>query len=138
MAGRRIQDYTQSVSVALPNAANTVNTNGLDLGKTTPFPLQEEITVTLTNTQSTGANNKNINISIQDSADNGNWANIAVLNPAIQIVANTANFPATTLASPIADITLPPGTRRYIRAQATGEANGGNSSDGTLTLQLLF
>lgn len=126
-------------SVALPNAANTVNTNAVDLEAAKPFPTTGRFTVNLATTQSTGANSKNINCSIQHTAansdgtaDNGNWANVPEL--AVKVVSgNAANFPAANV-----NVALPPTVKRFIRASATGEANGGNASDGTLTVKLLF
>ena len=87
----------------------------------------------------TGANSKNINYALQTTnantdgtADNGNWANFTEL--AIQVVAgNTTNTGALS-----ANFPLPPSCKRYIRGTATGEANGGNSSDSTFTVKLLF
>jgi hypothetical protein len=35
-------------------------------------------------------------------------------------------------------LSLPPNIRRYIRATALGEANGGDASNGTFTIKLLF
>jgi len=128
-----------SNSAALPNAANTINTSAIDLEAGQPFPTTGKFTVQLATTQSTGANSLNINVALQHTnantdgtADNGNWANITGL--AIRTIAgNAANYPANTW-----NVTLPPSTKRYIRGSATGEANGGNASDGTLTVKLLF
>jgi hypothetical protein len=131
---RRLQDTQLAVSVALPNAANTVATNIIDLGSVTPYPATEHVVVQITTSLATGANNKNINVALQHSDDTNvsNFANIPELAPKV-IAGNTANFPATTV-----NVALPPGAKRYIRATALGEANGGNSADGTLTVKLLF
>lgn len=127
-----IKDLTLQANIALPNAANTVNTNGIDLGAT-PYPAAtKKIEVQILTTQSTGANSKNINVTLQDSADNSTFAAIPELAAKV-IAGNAANFPAAS------DVyALPPTVRRYIRASALGEANGGNASDGTLTIALLF
>ncbi len=129
-----VQDALLSGNVALPNAANTVNTNVIDLQtpNSGPFPTSGRFTVQLTTTQSTGANSKNINIALQHSSDNSSWANVPEL-AVTTIAGNAANFPATTV-----NVSLPPTAKRYIRGTATGEANGGNASDGTLTVKLLF
>lgn len=135
MPNREIKDASLKVTSAQPNAANTVNSNSIDLGATTPFPVTEEIQVRVSLTASTGANNKNVNIRLQDSADNSNFANIANCpNPAI---INADNNGAGHSAQNVV-FHLPPVTRRYIRAVALGEANGGNSADGTFSLELLF
>ena len=130
---REIQDAGLKVTFALPNAGNTVNSNAIDLGNTTPYPVTEKIQVRLSGSVATAANSKNINYVIQHSAEAAaNFTNIASL--AVKVVAgNAANAPAFTH-----NVALPPDTKRYLRVSATGEANGGNSADGTGTLQLLF
>lgn len=135
------QDATLAANVALPNAANTVNTAAIILSpyNTKPFPTNGKFTVNLSTTQSTGANSKNINVAIQHTglnsdgtADNGNWTNIPEL--AVETIAgNSANFPAANY-----NFKLPDTCNSAIRATATGEANGGNASDGTMTIKLLF
>lgn len=127
---RGLQDALLTVSTALPNAGNTVNTNGIDLGSATPFPVTEGFTVQVATTAGTGANSKNITIVLQDSADNTTFANIATLGTTVIAEANSA-YAATT-----ANYSLPKATRRYLRASATGEANGGNAADGTLTVTM--
>lgn len=128
-----------SNNAALPNAANTVNTTAIDLGSTKPFPATGQFIATLSNTTATGANSKNINYAFQHTnanadgtADNGNWANIPEL--AIIVVAGNAANAAINSTN----VFLPPSTKRYLRGTATGEANGGNSSDGTFSIQLGF
>lgn len=121
-----------SNSAALPNAANQVNTSVIDLGATTPFPTTGKFVAQIATTLSTGANSLNINCTIADSADNSSFTNIATIATKV-IAGNAANYPASTT-----NFALPPSTRRYIRATAKGEANGGNAADGTITLKLLF
>ena len=130
---RVLQDASLNANVALPNAATVKNTAGVDLGKTLPFPLQEGFHVKLATSTATGANNKNITVKVQDSADNTTFANIAACAALTVTDNNGAGYPAGSLT-----VTLPPVTRRYIRGSATGEANGGNAADGTLTVTLLF
>jgi hypothetical protein len=130
---RRLQDESLTKTVALPNAATTANTNSVDLGKALPFPITEAFHVKLSTEAATGANNKNITVRLQDSADNTTFANIAELGALTVTDANGAGYPVGTLT-----VQLPPDTRRYLRAQATGEANGGNASDGDLTVSFLF
>ncbi len=130
---RRIKDASLTKTVTLPNAATVKNTAGVDLGKTLPFPITEAFHVKLSTSVATGANNKNITVKLQDSADNSTFANIAEIAALTVTDANGAGFPTGTIT-----VALPPDTRRYIRGSATGEANGGDASDGTLTVELLF
>lgn len=130
---RGLKDALLTVNTALPNAGNTVNTNGIDLGSATPYPVTESFTAKVSTSAATGANNKNITVSIQDSADNTTFANVAGLGTLVVTDDNGGGYSADSL-----EVQLPPGTRRYLRASATGEANGGNAADGTLTVELLF
>lgn len=129
---RTLKDANLTVSIALPNAANQVNTNAIDLVQATPFPMTAKFTAQVVTTLSTGANSLNINYTIADSADNSSFTNIVSL-ASIVVAGNAANYPANTT-----NFQLPPATRRYVRATAKGEANGGNAADGTITLTLLF
>jgi len=128
-----IQDQQLTKNVALPNAANTVNTGAIDLGAT-PYPATKAIEVRITTTQSTGANSKNINVVLQHSNEsNANFTNITeVKAPLIVNAGNAANYPSSS-----ANVNLPPSVKRYIRASATGEANGGDASDGQLYIKAL-
>lgn len=146
---RLVLDANYIVSVALPNAGNTVNTNALDLfnaggavlPNTLPFSTTETINVIILTGLATGANSKNINVVLQHTGqlntgavDTSNWTNIPTLGAPIKVVAgNATNYPASTTKTK-----LPPGTLQFIRAQATGEANGGDASGANLTLELGF
>jgi len=129
-----IRDALLKVTVALPNAGATANTNGIDLGALVPYPVTENIQVEVVTAASTAANNKNINFVLQDSADNTTFANIGNLGAPLAIVTgNTTAHAATTHV-----YQLPPVTLRYIRASATGESNGGDASDGNITVTILL
>lgn len=131
---RQMQDALLSKSAALPFAANTSNTNYIDLGAVLPFPITEAIGVSVSATIATQTNSKNINIRIQDCADTNasNFTNISLM-PALVVTGNAANVVPTTF-----NTVLPPSTKRYIKASATGESDGGNSANGTFTVQLMF
>lgn len=133
VSSRLRQDAALNANVTLPNAATVKNTAGVDLGKTLPFPLTESFHVKLSTSVATGANNKNITVVMQDSADNTTFANISATGALTVTDANGGGYPAGSIT-----VSLPPATRRYIRGSATGEANGGNAADGTLTVTLLF
>lgn len=130
---RRIKDISTGVKVstALPNAANTKNTSSIDLGAVTPFPLNSQIHVLVSLSAATGANTKNINTTVQDSADDSSFTAIAGLQVWTNISAGVVYTAATRYVS------LPAITRRYVRVSCVGEANGGDASDGTITAQIV-
>jgi hypothetical protein len=133
---RQFKDSTLKAAIALPNAANTTCTAAIDLGTTAPFPVSEKFAVRITIDTSTGANSKNVNAVLQASNEsNANFVNIAGLGAPLLVAAgNAANVIGGTI-----EVQLPPNlNKRYIRAAATGEANGGNAADGNLTVELLF
>lgn len=131
---RNFKDANLKQSVALPNAANTANTNSIDLGTAEGFPLNEKMGVRISTTAATGANDKNITIVLQ--ASNEAAANFTNVTEVASVVINEGS---SAYAATNRDVSLPPGfAKRYIRASATGEANGGNAADGTLTIELLF
>ena len=103
----------------------------------TPFAVTDVIHVSIATSAATGANNKNINVRIQDSATNNsdNFANVALLaNPVLRVTDNNAaGYSASSVV-----IALPPNIKRYFRAVAVTEANGGAASDGTITLKVLL
>jgi len=136
-AARGIVDADTSckpAAVALPNAANVVNTNAVDLGAVKPFPTTEKIQVKLTTTQGTAANDKNITFYLQDSADDNTSNYVNIGNCAKPLVNEGSNvYAASTFI-----LALPPVTKQYVRCCAAGEANGGDASGGTLTMSLLF
>ncbi len=122
-----------SASIALPNAANTVNSAAIDLEVASPFPTTGRFSVKISNTAAAGANTKNVNFRVMDSADNSSFTNVAQLANPIYQVADSSGLPAGSVT-----IMLPPNTRRYVRATALGETNGGDASNGTFKIELLF
>ena len=131
---RSFKDSNLKQSVALPNAANTANTNSIDLGAADGYPSTGKFAVRLSTTAATGANDKNVTAVLQGSNEaDANFTNISELASVV------INEGSSAYAATNRDVTLPPGfAKRYIRASATGEANGGDASDGTLTVELLF
>lgn len=128
-----MKDVNLISNVALPNAGNTVNTNAIALPQNGNRPFLPGLRVRFETTQSTGANSKNINVVLQASNEaNANFANIAEL-ASMRVAGNAANYPAANR-----EVYLPPNLNKsYVRAQATGEADGGNASDGVLSLQFV-
>jgi len=131
---RAIQDAQLTVNTALGNNNSTTSTNAVDLGAVTPFPVTEHIMVQIVTTAGNGANNKNVNITIQDSNVNtaANFTNIAEL-AALVIPEVSASYAATTR-----NVALPPSTRQYVRLLCVTENAGGNATNGTATLKVLF
>ena len=132
---RRLEDAQEIVTITLPNAANQVNSNAIDLVQTAPFPTTEGIQVKIAWTTALGANNLNINFVLQESAEAAaNFANVSVLpNPAKVLASlNTVYAAGNTVYQ------LWPTSKRYLRMFAKGETNGGDASNGTATLRLLF
>lgn len=127
-------DAQLTKSVALPNAGNTVNSNSIDLGAAGGFPVSEKFQVKISTTAGTAANDKNITIVLQGSNEaSANFANISELATLV------INEGSSLYAATERKVNLPPGFRyRYLRVSATGEANGGNAADGTLTVALVF
>lgn len=129
-----IQDAQFTTSVALGDNASTTRGNGLDLGSATPFPVTQRVTVQIVTTAGNGANNKNVNIRLQHSTvdTNANYVNIPEC--AITTIPElNALYAVTTV-----NHALPPSTLRFIRAICVTESSGGNASNGTATLKVLF
>lgn len=119
-------------TAALPNAANTVNTNTIELPQQAVRPFVTDFRVRLYNTVATGANSKNVNISIYGSNE-ANGAN-ATLIQTFRVTGNAANVAASER-----EVYLPPETdKKYIFGSAVGEVNGGNSADGTFGLEIII
>ena len=59
-----MKDLSLKQSKVLPNAANTTNTNTIDLGAQAVRPFNGKFRVNLKNTTATAANTKNINYRI--------------------------------------------------------------------------
>lgn len=128
-----MKDALKKVTVALPNAGNTVNSNAIDLEQAAPYTVSKQFYVALSSPVAVGANNKNITVVLQHSDEAAaNFTNISELATKL-ITANTQNYPAMTH-----NVALPPATKRYVRASATGEANGGDASASSLTVELVF
>ena len=132
---RLLLDQNFITTITAPNAANQVNGAGFDLTQATPYPTTDRIDVNIVVPAGvTGANNKNINIWLQDSADNGNWTNTAYLANPLFLVTDNGN---TNVNVANVFVKLQPGGQRYIRMVAKGEANG-SPGTGTITFQLVF
>jgi hypothetical protein len=127
-----IPDALSRRSIALPAAGATANTASLDLGSAPgPVPaLQVEILVAaLTALVAT----KKITLTLQHSSDNGG-------SDAFADVPGTGTMVVTGITgngapASLFRLYLPSDVKRYIRATATVEAAGGDSTAKTFTLQ---
>lgn len=137
---RKIEDeLTKDATATLPNAAATTTSGWIDLGTTSPHPTTEQVGVKISTTQATGANSKIITIKVEDTTvtdgtpDGGSAADVAGLTQALQITESGGNYAASE-----ATVYLPAGVRQAIRVSATGESTGGDATDGTLTVSLVY
>lgn len=125
-----MKDSTLLKSVALPNAANTVNTGVIALPQSSVRPFTTDFRVVLSNTVATGANSKNITYTLYGSNES-NGANATALRSFVVAGNGTAH--------PVSEREVyldPESAKSYIFGSATGEANGGNAADGTLTIAI--
>jgi len=134
---RAVPDASFSVTANYNVAGATTSTNAVDLGQALAFPVNERLTVQISTTIATGANNKNVNIALQHSNVNtaANFVNVnAAAVGIVGIIGETnGNYIATTW-----NISLPPDTKQFLRLKANTEASGGAANDGTYTLKVLF
>lgn len=131
-----MKDAALSFTKALPNTGANNNTGSIDLVPEAAGFLTNQwrlgyIQVSvpaLTDHTNTSVTNT---LTLQDSADNGNWANT---NPLVQItIVGVANGPAATTYK----VPMPPGVRRYVRFNQNIPANGGNGNNGTVNYDLI-
>lgn len=123
-------DSTLTQSVAMANAANTANTNTIALPQSAVRPFTTQFRVIISNTLATGANSKNVTYTLYGSNES-NGANATALQ-AFVVAGNATKHPVSSR-----EITLnPTDAKSYLFASATGEANGGDASDGTLTIKI--
>jgi len=125
-----MNDASLTKSVALPNAANTTNTGVIALPQAAQRPFTTNFRVVLSNTEATGANTKNVTYTVYGSNE-ANGANATALRSFV-VAGNGTAHPASER-----EIYLDPETNKsYIFGSATGEANGGDAADGTLTIKI--
>lgn len=106
---RELMDGNFVVTASIPSAATV-----FDLVQAVPYPTTEVINayVTLTQTTATGTGS----VTIQESADNSSWSNVAELAAPLLYTAGATSDTAT--------FKLEPGCKRYVRA--SGSAGSGS------------
>ena len=127
-----MKDLSLKQSKVLPNAANTTNTNTIDLGAQAVRPFNGKFRVNLKNTTATAANTKNINYRIY-ATNESNGANAVAASEIFTVV-------SAGVAHAVSEREVylrPELDKRYIFGSATGEANGGDASDGTFTIEII-
>lgn len=127
-----MKDVNLRKSVALPNAANTVNTNTIELPQQAVRPFSTNVRVRLYNTVATGANSKNISYVLYGSNES-NGANAVVASQTFTVSGNATNHAASDREFYLG----PDLDKKYVFGSATGEANGGDASDGTLYVEVI-
>ena len=127
-----MKDATLRQTAAMPNAANTVNTNTIALPQSAQRPFTTNIRVRLYNSVATGANSKNVNYSVY-ATNEANGANATLVGAAYVAAGNATNHVASER-----ELYLPPELdKSYVFGSATGEANGGDASDGTFGIEIV-
>lgn len=130
---RTLSDFTLTKSVALPAAAGTASTAGIDLGNTTlqaageGFRWRVEVPAT-----PNLANTKNLTMTTEDSADNVTFAAIAGLGNKVITGPSSGGGAAYAL-----EVNLPPHTRRYVREKVVADSASGDVTAQSLTAKLV-
>lgn len=130
------QDATLQVTANFNVAGAVAVTNGIKIGPAPFFPTNGRVTVQVSTTVATGANNKNVTINLQgaDVDLTANYSNIATA-AAIVIPELNAAYAATTVNFSMPQVAT---NVAYLRARAATEALGGAANDGTMTLKILL
>ena len=132
-----MKDSALTLTKALPNTAANNTTAALDLNP--------EATGFLTNQWRLGyvnlsipalSDHTNTSVSnlftLQDSTDNGNFANT---NPLVQC--SVVGVASTGSVAKSLKVPLTPGIRRYVRFNQSIPANGGNGNNASITYELV-
>lgn len=128
-----IRDTNLLVTKALPAAAATNYTDGIDLGDQAPgisrgnFQLEVAIPAL-----PSLADSKTYTATLQDSADNATFADVAVLAPIVLTGAGGAGAAAKTQLFP-----LPKDLRRYVRVKSVVQSVGGDNTAKSVTLSVV-
>lgn len=123
MSASLIRDTSLKVSKALPAAGATNYSDSIDLGDKAPGlkldDLQIEVAIPATPSL---ADDKTYTATLQDSADNSSFTDVAALAPVIVTGAGGAGASAKTQLFP-----LPKDLRRYLRVKNVVAASGGSN-----------
>ena len=129
---RNLKDAELIRTVALPAAGADTATAGIDLGQVPPNEFRFEIELVLPALPDL-ADTKKTTVTLEDSEDGSAFAPVVGLAALEVTGAGGAGAAAVTRR-----VRPPAHLRRYLRAKAAVEAAGGDSTDKTLTLALVF
>lgn len=127
-----MKDVNLRQTAAMPNAANTVNTNTITLPQQAVKPFTTQFRVRLYNGVATGANSKNITYTLYASNES-NGANATAISQGFVVAGNATNHVASDREVYVG----PEVDKLYLFASALGEENGGNAGDGTFGVEIV-
>lgn len=119
-------------TVALPTAGASASTASIDLAATTQAESHFEVEVLLPELGNL-VEDKTATVTLEDSADDANYAAIAGLAPLVVTGGVGDGADAASLR-----VRLPRATRRHLCATVAVEAAGGDNTAASVTLALIF
>jgi len=130
---RAIIDAEKEVTVALPAAAANVDSGSIDLGYIPGHIENVEVEIDVDATTAL-VDTKDIDVHLEDSADDASFADIAVFdNPLLKVTSDGGGSDRTKLT-----VRMPRTVRRYIRMNVAVESGGGSVIANDAHLRLLF
>jgi hypothetical protein len=133
MANRSIIDASKEVTLALPAAGANANSASIDLGPNAGQIENVEIEIDVDATSAL-VDTKDIDVKLQDSADNSTFADIEELaNPLVKVTSDGGGSSRTRL-----QVRLPRSAKRYIQMNVAVESAGGDVTANSAHLRLLF
>lgn len=126
----KIKDENLSKTKALPAAGASASTDSVDLGADRVGPVGNEVEVHITVPDLANlADDKDLTITFEDSADDSSWA--AIAEAPVFTLTGAGGSGASGITR---RIYLPPSTRRYFRVTAVVEAAGGDNTASSLSV----
>lgn len=131
---REIRDASLKTVKALPAAAGSNVHDSIDLGAVALFPSNEIVEVLVTVPALPAlADGKKATFTLEDSANDSAFAAIPELSALVLTGSGISGAAATTRR-----VSLPGTCRRYLHLAQAVEADGGNNTGVSATLELLF
>jgi hypothetical protein len=127
-----MKDTALKVTKALPAAAATANSDSIDLGQVTAYPINRLIKVNASlPALASLVDAKTAILTLQDSADNSSFAAITGVATLTSTGAGGAGAAAQSL-----EVVLPDSTRQYVRGSVAVLAAGGDNTASSFTVEL--